>query len=199
MTTFRKSSIVSARRALRAFFAAGVVSSFAGMAAQAADLPSLKGVEPTAPMDDGAPMPPPPASLTWISLAPAGGFMLSYNPSFMGMRGNYIGDTKVSDATIATTIPGNQTHMMPGSTTPMTTMMRIVPDTMNTQMHMFNAMYGVTDLLTLMASTGYVEKWMSMTTFSKNMGSTVLGTSSGSTDSLSDTMVGSITGSIRTR
>ena len=136
--------------------------------------------------------PPPPASLNWTSVAGAGQFMLGYTPTFMGMSGNYIGTSKVSDSTIATTIPSGQTHsmMMMGKMVTMPTMLRIVPDSMDGQMHMFNAMYGVTENLTIMAMTGYVEKSMSMTTFKGMMGSTVLGTSSGTTDGITDTMVG---------
>ena len=79
---------------------------------------------------------------------------------------------------------------MMGKTTTMPTMLRIVPDSMDMQMHMFNAMYGVTENLTIMAMTSYVVKSMSMTTFKGMMGSTVLGTSSGTTDGLGDSMVG---------
>lgn len=136
--------------------------------------------------------PPPPASLNWTTVAGAGQFMLGYTPTFMGMSGNYIGTRKVSSSEIATTIPSGQTHSMTmnGKTTTMPTMLRIVPDSMDVQMHMFNAMYGVTENLTIMAMTSYVVKTMSMTTFKGMMGSTVLGTSSGTTDGLGDSMVG---------
>ena len=80
--------------------------------------------------------------------------------------------------------------MMMGKMVTMPTMLRIVPDSMDGQMHMFNAMYGVTENLTIMAMTRYAEKSMSMTTFKGMMGSTVLGTSSGTTDGITDTMVG---------
>lgn len=136
--------------------------------------------------------PPPPASLNWTTVAGAGQFMLGYTPTFMGMSGNYIGTSKVAPSEIATTIPSGQSHSMTmmGKTTTMPTMLRIVPDSMDMQMHMFNAMYGVTENLTIMAMTSYVVKSMSMTTFKGMMGSTVLGTSSGTTDGLGDSMVG---------
>ncbi len=62
-------------------------------------------------------------------------------------------------------------------------------------MHMFNVMYGVTDSINIMAMTGYVEKSMSMTTYASPMMSPsnpakYLGTSSGTSEGLSDTMVG---------
>jgi hypothetical protein len=136
--------------------------------------------------------PPPPSSLNWTTVAGAGQFMLGYTPTFMGMSGNYIGTSSVSASEIATTVPSGQTHsmMMMGKMVTMPTMLRIVPDSMDMQMHMFNAMYGVTENLTIMAMTSYVAKSMSMTTFNGMMGSTVLGTSSGTTDGLGDSMVG---------
>ena len=106
----------------------------------------------------------------------------------MGMRGNYIGNSKVSDAYIATHVPSSAG-----------TMMRVVPDTMTMQMHMFSAMYGVTDLLSVMAMASYVDKWMSMTTFKGMSGSTVLGSSAGSNDGLATCRSAQITSSTRTR
>jgi hypothetical protein len=186
MNTNHKRSFNSAKL-LAAPVALGVL--LAAPVAMAADDSPM-----TATMDHGAMTmgPPPPASLNWTSVAGAGQFMLGYTPTFMGMSGNYIGTSKVSDSTIATTIPSGQTHsmMMMGKMMTMPTMLRIVPDNMDGQMHMFNAMYGVTENLTIMAMTGYVEKSMSMTTFKGMMGSTVLGTSSGTTNGITDTMVG---------
>ena len=154
------------------------------------------------PMDHGTAMgdsaPPPPATLTWVMMAPAGEFMLNYNPTFMGMAGNYIGDKKVSDAYIGTNVPSGMTMMMKGMggvMKPMSVPERVIPSTMDMQMHMFNAMYGVTDSINVMAMTGYVEKSMSMITYASPMMSPsnltkFLGTSSGTTEGLSDTMVG---------
>ena len=92
-------------------------------------MPMMAAMDHGSAMSDGAP--PPPATLTWAMMAPAGEFMLSYTPTFAGMAGNYIGDTKVSDATIASTDPSGQTHTMMssmGKPTTMATMLRIVPD-----------------------------------------------------------------------
>ncbi len=174
-----------AGRALQAVFAFGALTP---IASRAADLPSTKD-EPAPPMDHAAmAMPVIPATLTWVMTAPAGGFMFNYNPMFMHMDGDYVGSSKLSPSTIATTIPSGQTHVMKGVTMP--TMWRIIPTSMDMQMQMFNAMYGITDKLTIMASTSYVEKSMKMTSFSGMMGSTVLGQSSGATDGLGDTMFG---------
>jgi hypothetical protein len=190
--TFPKKLLLgaAARRALPLALIGALTPAVAG-AADLLPAPMTHGA-----MGDGTMatmFPPPPATLNWTSLAPAGSFMLSYTPTFAGMAGNYIGDTKVSDATIASTIPSGQTHtMMSSMGKPMTmaTMLRIVPDNMQMQMQGFNIMYGLTDSLTVMAMTGYVDKSMSMTTFKGMMGTTVLGTNSGTTDGLSDTMIG---------
>ena len=136
--------------------------------------------------------PPPPATLNWTSMAGAGQFMLGYTPSFGGMAGNYIGSSQVSNSYIATAIPSGQTHtmMMMGKKVTMETMLRIVPNDMTMTMQGFNAMYGVTENLTLMVMANYVGKSMTMTTYSGMMGSTILGSSSGDADGLGDTMVG---------
>jgi hypothetical protein len=182
-------------------FAAALASALSPAAARADDLAPTPApsMDHGAAMDHGATMhgdtmtmPPPPATLTWTSLAAAGQFMFGYTPSFSGMAGNYIGSTKVSHDYIATTIPSGQTHTMTmmGKKVTMPTMLRIVPDSMTMQMQNFNAMYGVTDSLSIMVMGSYVQKSMSMTTYSGMMGSTVLGSKSSTVDGLGDMMIG---------
>ena len=179
------------RWALRASLCAGAL---APIAAYAGDAPPSMAMDHGATMGDGAMTmpPPPPATLNWTSIAGAGQLMLGYTPSWGGMAGNYIGSSKVSNSYIATTIPSGQTHTMTmmGKKVTMETMLRIVPDNMTMTMQGFNAMYGVTENLTLMVMANYVAKSMTMTTYSGMMGSTILGASSGDTDGLGDTMVG---------
>ena len=191
--------LAPSRLALGFLAAASLMAPAASYAADMSDAMSTHAMNAdAAPMDHAATdhgamaMPPLPASVTWAMMAPAGGFMFNYTPTFMSMGTNYIGTTKVSPETIVTTIPSGQTHtmMMMGKSVTMPTMLRIVPTSMDAQMHMFNAMYGLTKDVTLMASGGYVGKTMSMTSYSGMMGATVLGSSTGSTDGLADTMVG---------
>lgn len=70
-------------------------------------------------------------------------WMLSYTYMSMRMQDNRVGTKKVSDDTLFTQ------YMM-------------VPEVMTMKMHMFMAMYGVTDRFTLMAMFGYTQYYMSM-------------------------------------
>ena len=130
-----------------------------------------------------------PAGVYGAAMVPAGHFMFSYTPSFMHMSGNYIGSSQVSPDTIVTTVATPPGTMMNGMAVPF---YRIVPQSMEMDMHMFHAMYGVTDWLSLMAMGTYEYKSMSMTTYAGAMGTRVLGTSSASTEGFGDTMVSSL-------
>jgi len=67
--------------------------------------------------------------------------------------------------------------------------LRIAPETMNMEMHMFSAMYGVTDSISLMIMTAYVEKEMRMITFAGMSGTTPLATTVGNTEGIGDTVL----------
>jgi hypothetical protein len=144
-----------------------------------------------------------PAGVTGAFMVPAGEGMINYTPSFMRMSGNYVGSSQVSPATIASSIFSGQTMTMSmmmkspmGMMMPMTMTMpimwRVVPSSIETQMHMLNGMYGLTDAINLMFMGAYTQKSMSMTTFAGMTGVGVLGQSSGSTEGFSDAMVGGI-------
>jgi hypothetical protein len=72
---------------------------------------------------------------------PAGGWMLSYRYMFMKMDGSRDGDSRVSD--------GNVLRQFP-----------VTPTEMDTQMHMFGAMYAPIDQVTLMAMLPLIQKDM---------------------------------------
>lgn len=131
-----------------------------------------------------------PAGVQGGNVVRSGKFGFSYTPMFMRMEDNYIGSSTVSPQTIATTIPSQVT--MTGATGPIKEMYRIVPTTMDVQSHMFNLMYGVTDNFNLMAMASYLHKSMNMTTFSGASGTTVLGSSTASTEGVGDTVIGSL-------
>ncbi|WP_291843821.1 transporter [Maricaulis sp.] len=96
----------------------------------------------------------------------AGEWMLSYRFMRMEMDGNRIGRTAVSPQDIVTTIPN--VHGMPP-------MLRVVPDHMTMDMHMFGAMYAPSDRITVMAMVNYLENEMDHITFAGMMGDTELG------------------------
>jgi hypothetical protein len=130
-----------------------------------------------------------PAGVHGAAMVPAGKFMFSYTPSFMHMTGNYIGSNQVSGDTIVTTVHTPPGTMMGGMMAPF---YRIVPQSMETDMHMFHAMYGVTDWFNLMVMANYTYKTMTMTTYAGMMGTKVLGSSTASTEGFGDTAVMSL-------
>src|SRR5579872_2454062 len=73
-----------------------------------------------------------------------GQWMVTYTYMNTMLQGNNIGASKASDNAVY-----NENYMM-------------APETMEMQMHMVMAMYGVTDRLTLMAMGGYAMSNMSM-------------------------------------
>ena len=74
----------------------------------------------------------------------AGSLMFSYRYMYMNMEGNRAGSEKVANSDIF-----QNNYMM-------------APQNMDMQMHMFGAMYGVTNRITLMAMTNYLFNEMSM-------------------------------------
>lgn len=128
-----------------------------------------------------------PAGVFGGGMIQAGGFMLSYTPTFMHMDDNYIGSSKVSDAAILNTRTPAPVTMM-GMTV---NNYRIVPTSMNVQFHMLHAMYGVTDWLNIMAMGSFVQKSMTMTTYNMK-GTAVVGSSTAQTSGVGDTTVSSL-------
>lgn len=131
-----------------------------------------------------------PAGVYGAGMVGAGHFMFSYTPSYMRMSDNYIGDSVVSPNTVATThLPAPV--MMMGMPMPVD-YFRIVPTSMDVQMHMFHAMYGVTDWLNVMVMGAYDLKSMTMLTYKGAMGTTVLGSTTNRTSGFGDTSVMSL-------
>ena len=134
------------------------------------------------PMDHGRA----PSGVHAANVIDAGKLMFGYNPMFMHMEDNYMGSSKVSPQTIVTTIPSK---IKMG---PMYEMYRVVPSSMDVEAHMFSAMYGVTDSVSVMVMAPYLIKTMAMTTFAGAMGATALGASHGKTEGLGDTSLASV-------
>jgi hypothetical protein len=118
-----------------------------------------------------------------------GEWMLSYRYMHMGMNGNRIGTDGVSPETIVTTIPNRffGTPMQPPT-------LRVVPQSMDMDMHMAGGMYAPTDWLTLMAMGMYATKKMRHITFQGAAGTTQLGTFTARASGFGDT---SVTGLVR--
>ncbi len=112
-----------------------------------------------------------PAGVFGANMVQAHSVMLMYTPMMMGMRENYIGSSTLSPSAIVTQASS----------------LRIVPTSMDSEMHMFHAMYGITDWANVMVMGAYVHKSMTMTTFAGGAGATPLGNSTSSTEGLGDT------------
>lgn len=101
---------------------------------------------------------------------PKGGMMLAYRVIHMEMGGSQIGSDAISADTIATTIPNRFADMAGQPPT-----LRVVPQSMDMDMHMLGFMYAPTNWVTLMATGSYLMKEMPHTTYQGGMGTTVLG------------------------
>ena len=117
----------------------------------------------------------------------AGEWMISYRFMHMEMGGNKIGTDYVSAEEIVTTVP-NTFFGMPGQ--PPT--LRVVPTSMDTNMHMFGGMYAPTDWATLMVMANYTTKSMNHTTFRGGMGTTQLGEFTTNSSGFGDTRVSAL-------
>ncbi len=117
-------------------------------------------------------------------LMPKGKFMLTYRYGHMEMNGLRLGTDDISPDTVATTIP-NRFFGNPG----MPPTLRVIPDKMTMDMHMFGAMYGVSDAVTLMAMVPYIKREMRSITYQGPVGNTVLGTSTRKSEGIGDARV----------
>ncbi len=95
-----------------------------------------------------------------------GQWMISYRYQRMFMEGNLQGDSTISPADIVTSVTNPNA---PPAT------LRVVPLEMTMDMHMFGAMYGVTDRLTIMGMAMYMKNNMEHLTYSGMMGTTERG------------------------
>ncbi|MEJ8568115.1 transporter [Elongatibacter sediminis] len=118
-----------------------------------------------------------------------GEWMVSYRFMRMRMDGNRDGTDGIDPGTIVTTAP-NRFFGMPGQ--PPT--LRVVPETMTTDMHMFGLMYAPSDRVTLMLMANYLEKEMGHVTWQGPMGTTVLGRFTTRTEGLGDTSISALVG-----
>ena len=172
----------------KTFFAlaivAGVLSPFA---AYAHDGIEIKGDGTTTQTTTGRVDSHAPIGVMGDHMHKRGEWMLSYRAMRMDMSGNQIGDSNVSAATIATTVPN---RFFGAAGQPAT--LRVVPTEMTMDMQMLGAMYAPTDWLTLMAMAQYVEKDMDHTTFSGGAGTAVLGTFSTDNEGWGDTRIGGL-------
>jgi hypothetical protein len=119
-----------------------------------------------------------PAGVSGGAMVGQGQGMLMYMPMSMSMEGNFVGTGKVPAATILAT-PNRESGPA---------FLRMVPESMDAQMHAFGVTYGVTDAINVMVMGNYTDKDMTMTTYNM-MGKVALGTRTYSTDGFGDVSV----------
>lgn len=120
---------------------------------------------------------------------PKGKFMVTYRYGHMSMSDLQMGTTSVTPDQVVTSVP-NRFFGMPGQ--PPT--LRVVPSEMKADMHMFGAMYGMNDKVTLMAMLPYIEKEMTAITYAGPTGTTVLGVSKRHSEGVGDVKIGATFG-----
>jgi len=118
-----------------------------------------------------------------------GEVMTAYRFMAMDMSGNRDGTRSLTPETIATTVP-NTFFGAPGQ--PPT--LRVVPLEMQMNMHMVGAMYGLSDRVTLMGMTSYLDNEMDHVTFMGGMGTAVRGNFTTASKGLGDTTIAAIIG-----
>ena len=116
-----------------------------------------------------------------------GEFMFSYRFMHMNMEDNRIGTDDIDPSTIVTTIPNRffGSPMQPPT-------LRVVPTEMTMNMHMLGVMYAVSDNLTLMAMTMFINMEMSHITYQGGMGTNVLGGFVTETSGIGDTRLAAL-------
>ncbi len=116
-----------------------------------------------------------------------GEWMLSYRYMRMSMDGNRSGDDRLSPVEIATAVTNRFSGLPMQPPT-----LRVVPQNMTTDMHMFGSMYGLSDRVTLMVMAPWVERSMDHVTFAGPAGSDVLGSFTTRTQGLGDITIGAL-------
>ncbi len=129
-----------------------------------------------------------------------GGWMFSYRFMNMHMDGMLSGDEDISADEVALSpnpLAGETMRMgnLPDGSPRIMTVpptYRIAPLKMDMNMHMFGAMYGLSEDITLMAMVNYVVKKMTLQTYQGPSGTNVLGTFKGETSGFGDTKVAAL-------
>ncbi len=128
---------------------------------------------------------PAPIGVFGVDMPGEGKFVFSFLPSFTRMQESKIGTDTVSSPYIVS-------NVMSAYTPVGAHLLRMVPKSVNVAGEGFSAAYGVTDDVTLVASTSVLEKSVNMEAFKGLSGLTPLGNSVGSTSGLGDTTLAAV-------
>ena len=131
------------------------------------------------------PQAPAPIGVFGADMPAKGKLVVTLSPSFTRMQGVKIGDQWVKAPYIVTTVPSAYTPI--GLHT-----LRMVPHALSTDTQALSLAYGLSNNVTLFASTGLVEKSVDMEAFKGLSGTTPLGYKVGSTSSVADTTLATV-------
>lgn len=116
-----------------------------------------------------------------------GEWMLAYRYNYMHASGLIDGDSSISADTLVTNYPNRFSGMAGQPPT-----IRVAPDSMTMQAHMFGAMYAPTDWMTLIAMIPYMDKSMTAITYQGMAGTNILGKFSMDNSGLGDIKIGTL-------
>lgn len=128
-----------------------------------------------------------PVSIMGDHMHSEGDWMISYRLMGMHMNGNRSKNNSLNDNEIAGVVANRffGAAMQPST-------LRIIPQEMDMDMHMLGAMYAPKDWLTLMLMSNYIEKEMTLTTYSMADASVSLGNFTTKTSGWGDTKITSL-------
>ncbi len=157
-------------------------------AARAGDLPNPNAT-PAAPEVSLAPQAPAPLGVFGVGLLDQGQWAVSYAPSWTRLAGNQIGTNLVSPEYIIQNVHSSHLPPAPGKYG----LLRMVPNNFEFFGQSASAAYGVTKDVTLIVATTFWERYVNMDTFHPGTGpSALLGTSTGHTEGLGDTLLAGV-------
>ena len=175
----RKSALLAAT----AFaFAAGVAGARAG------DLPDANQA-PVAPAVSLTPQAPAPVGVFGAGLLDQGQWALTYAPSWTRLAGNNIGTNLASPQYIIQNVHSAHLPPAPGHYG----LLRMVPNNFEFFGQTAAVSYGVTKDVTLIVATTFWERYVNMDTYHPGTGpSALLGTSTGHTEGIGDTLLAGV-------
>ncbi len=176
------------RRKRSALFGSALALMASGPLARAGDLPDTKAA-PAAPEVSLTPQAPAPVGVFGAGLLNQGQWAVTYAPSWTRLAGNNIGTNLTSPQYIIQNVRSAHLPPAPGHYG----LLRMVPDNFEFFGQTAAVGYGVTKDITLIVATTFWERYVNMDTFHPGTGpSALLGTSTGHTEGIGDTLLAGV-------
>ncbi len=166
------------KRVKNALRGVALISVVAATAAQAADAPAISVAPPAPP-----PLAPAPLGVFGDALPGAGNLLITLSPQFVGSANSLIGARGVTSQQIVATTPWYWNPQVP---------LRLVPQRRLDELQSLTLCYGVTGDISVVLSTGWIEKHVDLMTFYGTSGIIPRGMSNVGTESLQDSQLAGI-------